>query len=59
MKHICIVVLSLLLPASAALAADMPMKEPPPPVPFMGKAPIGKAPIGKAPVGKYPIAVRG
>jgi hypothetical protein len=59
MKHISIAVLSLLLPASTALAADMPMKEPPPPVPIMGKAPIGKAPIGKSPVGKYPIAVRG
>lgn len=37
---------------SAASAADLPRKEPPPPV-----APVGKAPIGKAPIGKYPAPV--
>ena len=40
---------------SAAAAADMPRKEPPPPVAPVGKAPIGKLPIGKAPIGKYPV----
>jgi hypothetical protein len=40
---------------SAATAADMPRKEPPPPVAPVGKAPIGKLPIGKAPIGKYPV----
>jgi hypothetical protein len=36
---------------SAAAAADLPRRQPPPVV----AAPVGKAPIGKAPVvGKYP-----
>src|SRR5262245_30848921 len=35
---------------SAAAAADLPRKEPPPPAP----APVGKYPVGKAPIGKYP-----
>jgi hypothetical protein len=26
-------------------------RQPPPPTPVVGKAPIGKAPIGKAPIG--------
>jgi hypothetical protein len=36
---------------SAAVAADLPRKEPPPPA-----APVGKAPIGKYP---QPVAARG
>jgi hypothetical protein len=43
----------------AAAAADLPRKEPPPPVAPVGKAPIGKAPIGKAPIGKGPIVTKG
>jgi hypothetical protein len=39
----------------AAVAADIPQRQPPPPAPPVGKAPIGKAPIGKAPIGKAPI----
>ncbi len=39
---------------SVASAADLPRKEPPPPVAPVGKAPIGKTPVGKLPVGKYP-----
>jgi hypothetical protein len=44
----------------AAVAADMPVRQPaPPPVaggfPAVGKAPIGKGPIGKYPIGKGPI----
>jgi hypothetical protein len=35
---------------SAAAAADLPRKEPPPPTPVVGKAPIGKVPI----IGKLP-----
>src|SRR5262249_51130930 len=35
---------------SAAAAADLPRREPPPPAP----APVGKYPVGKAPIGKYP-----
>ena len=42
---------------SAAAAADLPRKEPPPPAPPVGKAPIGKYPVGKYPVGKYPQPV--
>ena len=34
---------------SAAAAADLPRREPPPPQPYVGKAPIGKFPIGKGP----------
>jgi len=37
-----------------ASAADLPRKEPPPPVAPVGKAPIGKTPVGKLPIGKYP-----
>jgi len=43
----------------AAVAADLPRREPlPPPVAApipVGKAPIGKGPIGKGPIGKYPV----
>lgn len=42
----------------AAVAADMPRKEPPPPVAPVGKAPIGKAPIGKAPFGKGQVVAK-
>jgi hypothetical protein len=35
---------------SAAVAADLPRREPPPPA----AAPVGKYPVGKAPIGKYP-----
>jgi len=42
---------------SAAAAADLPRKDPPPPAPPVGKAPIGKYPVGKAPIGKYPQPV--
>ena len=59
MKKFLIVVASTLGFASAAVAADMPTRQPPPPTPVVGKAPIGKAPIGKAPVGKGPIVTRG
>jgi hypothetical protein len=38
----------------AAIAADLPRREPAPAYAPVGKAPIGKAPIGKAPIGKYP-----
>jgi hypothetical protein len=47
----------LLTVLSAAAAADLPRKEPPPPAPPVGKAPIGKYPVGKYPVGKYPQPV--
>jgi hypothetical protein len=40
---------------SAAVAADLPRREPAPVTAPVGKAPIGKSPIGKAPVGKYPV----
>ena len=43
---------------SAALAADLPRREPAPVyAPSVGKAPIGKGPIGKAPMGKHPQPV--
>jgi hypothetical protein len=37
--------------AGAAIAADLPRRQPPPPV----AAPVGKYPVGKYPVGKYPV----
>jgi opacity protein-like surface antigen len=59
MKHILLVATSTLAFASVAIAADLPTRQPPPPVPVVGKAPIGKSPIGKAPIGKGPIVTRG
>src|SRR6266566_3124950 len=49
--------IGLLTVLSAAAAADLPRKEPPPPAPPVGKAPIGKHPIGKYLIGKYPQPV--
>jgi hypothetical protein len=49
---------SLALLSATASAADLPRREPPPPTPVVGKAPIGKLPIGKYP-GKYPVTVKG
>src|SRR5262247_247196 len=48
----------LLTMLSAAGAADLPRKEPPPPAAApIGKYPVGKYPVGKYPVGKYPQPV--
>jgi hypothetical protein len=55
MKTLLLITASTFACASVAVAADLPTREPPPPVPVVGKAPIGKAPIGKAPIGKAPI----
>ncbi len=64
MKKFVIVTASILGVGSAAMAADLPVRQPVPPAPaagpisgfpLIGKAPIGKAPIGKGPVGKGPI----
>ena len=55
MKHLILVTASMLAFAGAAIAADLPTRQPPPYAPVVGKAPIGKAPIGKAPIGKAPI----
>jgi hypothetical protein len=55
MKQLVLIAASSLVFASAAIAADLPTRQPPPPTPVVGKAPIGKAPIGKAPIGKAPI----
>jgi hypothetical protein len=55
MKKFVIVMASTIGVAGAAVAADLPVRQPPPPTPVVGKAPIGKAPIGKAPIGKAPI----
>jgi opacity protein-like surface antigen len=55
MKKLVIVVASTIGVASAAVAADLPVRQPPPPTPVVGKAPIGKGPIGKGPIGKAPI----
>jgi hypothetical protein len=54
MKHFVIVTASILGAAGAAVAADLPVRQPAPPTPVVGKAPIGKAPIGKFPIGKAP-----
>jgi opacity protein-like surface antigen len=50
MKRILFVTASTLALMGAAAAADLPTRQPPPPTPVVGKAPIGKAPIGKYPV---------
>jgi len=55
MKKFLIVTISTLGVAGTAVAADFPVRQPPPPTPVVGKAPIGKAPIGKGPIGKGPI----
>jgi hypothetical protein len=55
MKKLVIVVASTIGLAGAAVAADLPVRQPPPPTPVVGKAPIGKGPIGKGPIGKAPI----
>jgi len=52
-----LIVLASFATLDAALAADLPHPQPPPPTPYVGKAPIGKAPIGKAPIGKAPTPV--
>ena len=59
MKQFLLVTASSLALVSAAAAADLPTRQPPPPTPVIGKAPIGKAPIGKAPIGKAPIVTKG
>ncbi len=55
MKRFVIVMASTFGVAGAAVAADIPVRQPPPPTPVVGKAPIGKGPIGKGPIGKGPI----
>ena len=57
LKILSVVTAESLAMLSAAAAADLPRKEPPPPAPPVGKAPIGKYPVGKFPVGKYPAPV--
>jgi hypothetical protein len=59
MKYLVYVTASAFVFGSAATAADLPTRQPPPPTPVVGKAPIGKAPIGKAPIGKGPVVARG
>jgi hypothetical protein len=61
MKTFVIVTASILGAAGAAVAADLPVRQPVPPpqttatpLPLVGKMPIGKMPIGKWPVGKSP-----
>lgn len=57
MKTIVIVTALIFGVAGVAVAADLPVRQPPPPQPVVGigKYPIGKAPIGKAPIGKAPV----
>ena len=43
MKHVVLAAAAIFTFTSAALAADMPTYQPPPPTPVVGKAPIGKA----------------
>ena len=56
MKQFLLVTASSLALVSAAAAADLPTRQPLPPTPVVGKAPIGKAPIGKYPT---PIVTKG
>jgi hypothetical protein len=51
MKTFVIVTASIFGVAGAALAADLPVRQPPPPQPVVG---VGKYPVGKAPIGKAP-----
>ena len=55
MKKFVIVIASTFGVAGVAAAADIPVRQPAPPTPVVGKAPIGKGPIGKGPIGKAPI----
>jgi hypothetical protein len=52
-----LILVASLATLDAAIAADLPHPQPPPPAPIVGKAPIGKGPIGKAPIGKAPAPV--
>ncbi|CAL8972422.1 hypothetical protein RHODGE_RHODGE_03148 [Rhodoplanes serenus] len=58
MLKIAIIASASLALVGSAIAADMPTRQPPPPVAAVGKAPVGKAPIGKAPIGKGPVVAR-
>jgi hypothetical protein len=61
MKAFVIVTASIFGVAGAAVAADLPVRQPAPPpavAPVVGKMPIGKAPIGKWPIGKAPAIVQ-
>jgi len=49
MTKLVIVAASILGFVGAAIAADLPTRQPPPPTPVVGKAPVGKGPVGKAP----------
>jgi hypothetical protein len=49
-----LIVTASLVTLNAAVAADLPHPQPPPPASVVGKAPIGKIPVGRAPIGKYP-----
>jgi hypothetical protein len=51
MKTLLIVTASIFGVGGAAVAADLPVRQPPPPQPVVG---VGKYPIGKAPIGKAP-----
>jgi hypothetical protein len=64
MKKLLLVTASIFAFVGAAVAADLPTRQPPPPTPVVGKLPIpiigklpiiGKTPIGKAPLGKGPV----
>jgi hypothetical protein len=57
MKMVVLATVASFAMLSVAAAADLPRREPPPPVAPVGKAPIGKYPVGKYPVGKYPQPV--
>jgi len=57
MTKFLILTASTLAFASAAVAADMPTRQPPPPTPVVGKAPVGKLPIPI--VGKLPVIGKG
>jgi hypothetical protein len=62
MTKFLVATISTLAFASAAFAADMPTRQPPPPAPVVGKAPIpiiGKAPYGKNPPPPPPVVARG
>ncbi len=55
MLKITIVAGATLAMLTAAVAADLPHRQPVYHEAHVGKMPIGKSPIGKAPIGKNPV----
>jgi len=55
---IVIVAGAMLAVVTAAVAADLPRRQPVYQEAPLGKMPIGKTPVGKTPIGKTPVVSR-